>query len=410
MKIIIDGSNVVRVLGKDHPNISILTALLKHLSSQSIEFVVFLDAWLSSDIKRRNEDQYHELEQLILVYKTSIERGTGGQEADEPLLTFAQHNPTYVILTRDRYRKYWAKFPWLVNSPRLMPFNYVERAAQLLIPALALVVEVKSELPAAKPVGESDHNDLLDSKETDMPNLDNPFPGAQAAPRGAGQADIVFCLDRTGSMQPCIDAVKASIVRFVTQDLQSEGDINFRLRLIAYGDLVSVGTGVHEQDKNWLCSEFTDDVSKFGNDLKGVRAAGGGHDTAMESTLDAIYIASRSAWRTNVHRVIIVFTDEDTYPNLSSATASHAGQDGVNFVIQKLQELRHLSLFLVAPDCAAYKQINGAIRSAERQTQWLRLKTIGAGRIDTSKVDWTAFLAHIGKAVSTTASRVTPQF
>lgn len=153
-----------------------------------------------------------------------------------------------------------------------------------------------------------------------MVNSNTPFPGQQAAPRGAGMADIVFCLDRTGSMQPCIDAVKNSIVGFVQNDLQVAGKVDFRLRLIAYG-VVST-SGVHKQDKTWLCTVFTDDVKTFRADLDGVFAGGGGPGT-QESTLDAIYLAVKSPWRPKVHRAIIVFTDEDTYPDLSPSTASH---------------------------------------------------------------------------------------
>lgn len=412
MSIIIDGSNVVRVLGKDRPCVPILSTILRHFRNNGTAFTVFLDAWLISHLRSISEHHHRQLIQLIDEYGSSIERGTGGQEADEPLLTFANFNPEMLILSRDRYRKYWERFPWLKDHGRLIPFNYLEAAKQLVVPGLNFVLTIDLEETASRSevscLDVPSQSFAHKTGENSMINFNSPFPG-QTPPKRVGSADIVFCLDRTGSMQPCIDAVKNSIAQFVNSDLQTSGAVSFRVRLIAYGDLVST-TDTSKQDRVWLNTQFTDDIAKFSTELDAVVADGGGSDTDQESTLDAVYLAIKSPWRPKVHRAIIVFTDEDTYTNLSPLTVAHPGQDGVSFIIQQLQTLPHMKLFLVAPDRDAYQRISAAIRFADRQVQWMKLKETARGQIDTKRIDWPRFLTLIARDLSTTATAVQPSY
>src|ERR1700749_4002607 len=100
------------------------------------------------------------------------------------------------------------------------------------------------------------------------------------------QADIVFCIDATGSMDPCIESVKDGIYAFV-EGLQSAASVDFRLRLIAYRDR-------HDPDcgRPWHINDFTDSVEEFRSHLEEVAADGGGENP--ESTIDALYIAIHS--------------------------------------------------------------------------------------------------------------------
>ena len=50
------------------------------------------------------------------------------------------------------------------------------------------------------------------------------------------QADIVFCIDATASMQRCIDGVKQGLTNFI-EGIHSAATVDYRLRLIAFRDL-----------------------------------------------------------------------------------------------------------------------------------------------------------------------------
>src|SRR5207253_10259760 len=67
-------------------------------------------------------------------------------------------------------------------------------------------------------------------------------------PKAKGVVDIVFLLDATGSMQPCIDALKDNIAKFI--DSLTEGGPNNQLpvrdwrgRVVGYRDLPADGDG-----------------------------------------------------------------------------------------------------------------------------------------------------------------------
>lgn len=137
-----------------------------------------------------------------------------------------------------------------------------------------------------------------------------------------GVADIVFLLDISGSMQPCLDAVKASIGAFV-EALTHPGANNeipvtdWRIKICGYRDHVSDGP-------NWFVNApFSRDLTEIRAHLgaPAMAAAGGGDEP--ESLLDAVYtLATLSApspqeeatgdqWRPRGRavRALIFFTD-----------------------------------------------------------------------------------------------------
>ena len=181
------------------------------------------------------------------------------------------------------------------------------------------------------------------------------------------KADIVFCIDSTGSMNPCFEGVKENLSKFI-DGLQSEGNVDFRLKLIAYRDKHDPSCEVA-----WEYLDFTKSAETFKAKLSSLVADGGGG--AEESTLDAIYEATQSKWRkANTHKVIVVFTDADTHPTLHPSTYPFPVNNDVKAVIQELQTLGSSIFFFVGPKFETYQKIEQAAQDAERKKIFYFLK------------------------------------
>ena len=98
-----------------------------------------------------------------------------------------------------------------------------------------------------------------------------------------GIADVVVCIDVTGSMQPCIDGDKENVLKLV-EGFQANDNLSldWRVRLIAYRDL--------NEGERPIINSFTSDVSQFREQLNHLEASGGGDEP--ESTLDAIFMVT----------------------------------------------------------------------------------------------------------------------
>lgn len=128
-----------------------------------------------------------------------------------------------------------------------------------------------------------------------------------ASPRP--QADIVFVLDVTGSMQSQIDGLKAGIGTFA-RDLEA-AKVDGRFACVAFRDLT-----MPEPDPvtfpalrvlKFNGETFTGDAGTFRNEVGKQRASGGGDDP--ESSLEAIIEASKLDFRKGAVRTLILITD-----------------------------------------------------------------------------------------------------
>ena len=214
-------------------------------------------------------------------------------------------------------------------------------------------------------------------------------------------ADIVFCIDSTGSMIPCIKQIKEGLVTFV-HSVQSAAEVDFRIRLIAYRDLHDPSA---QNDRKWFAGEFTPSADIFQAELSAIVADGGGDHRGGESTLDALYMAVHSAWRSNVHKSIVVVTDDDTHPTLHPSTYNLPDNDSFR-VIQDLQTLANAMLFLVVPRCPLYQQMEQAMNFADRKVFAYYIPYDDSRYADLNALDWQPLLKMIGETISR-ASHVT---
>ncbi|MDR3217005.1 MAG: VWA domain-containing protein [Clostridiaceae bacterium] len=125
--------------------------------------------------------------------------------------------------------------------------------------------------------------------------------------------DVVFCIDGTGSMAPCIESVKNNAKRFYLdfseEMTRQNSDIDsMRVKVIVFRDYGFDGDD-SMQISNWF--ELPVDDSEFANYLTGVTANGGGD--APENGLEALYFAIKQDFLTgsNDRQVIVLFTDTD---------------------------------------------------------------------------------------------------
>lgn len=158
-------------------------------------------------------------------------------------------------------------------------------------------------------------------------------------------ADIVLCVDVTGSMQPCLDKLKASMQRFA-RDLETWREVpregirasvgDWRIRVVGFRDLEHQG-----RDPSMILDlPFVSTPQELAEQFKDprLRAAGGGGD-GPESTLDAVYLAAtRSPWRQkrDARRFIILFGDARPRPSLHPSTVEPGLPTNLEEVVQAL--------------------------------------------------------------------------
>lgn len=159
-----------------------------------------------------------------------------------------------------------------------------------------------------------------------------------------GIADIVFLVDVSGSMQPCIDALKANLATFI--GTLSAGGANqgpavadWRIKVVGYRDVDADGD-------QWLVdSPFVRGLDQVQTGLAALEAAGGGDEP--ESLLDALYKVAKlpvseegaedpNAWRDRhaARRFVVFFTDA-TFKTTMTIPEGRGGS--VDDVIRELQ-------------------------------------------------------------------------
>ena len=127
--------------------------------------------------------------------------------------------------------------------------------------------------------------------------------------------DIVFCIDGTGSMTPCIDAIKNNAKKFymdfvqkMTEEGSSVDELN--IKVITFRDYTEDGKEAMVQSE-WYDITAGDDV-EYEKHLNGIVADGGGDEP--ENGLEALFYAMTTDWNAKGDKdrqVIVLFTDAD---------------------------------------------------------------------------------------------------
>ena len=194
-----------------------------------------------------------------------------------------------------------------------------------------------------------------------------PIPQTRAKTKGV--ADMVFVIDISGSMAPCIDALRRNVEVFV--DSLSQGDANnaapvkdWRAKVVGYRDFETA----ESEGLPWIMDNaFVRDANSLKAQLATLQAAGGGDEP--ESLLDALYkVATMEAipkgsqtveagkwrYRSDAARVVIVFTDASFKETMSIPEAKGGSlQDVANVVMAN-----RIILSLFAPNFEGYDRLS----------------------------------------------------
>ncbi len=187
--------------------------------------------------------------------------------------------------------------------------------------------------------------------------------------------DVVFCIDGTGSMAPCIESVKANARRFHLEfvskmtDLGSEID-SMRVKVIVFRDYHDDGDQAMVESPFFELPTDTADFEKF---LADISANGGGD--GPENGLEALYYAMKSDFTTGAkdRQVIVLFTDAEALELRQRAAEAGYPADMVDetglvdmwaCVAQdpgfKLRE-RNKRLVMFAPEGTKYKELKSKL-------------------------------------------------
>jgi hypothetical protein len=184
-----------------------------------------------------------------------------------------------------------------------------------------------------------------------------------------GVADIVFVVDISGSMAPCIDALRQNIETFVGS--LSSGDANnaapvkdWRAKVVGYRDIEAAGS----EGLPWIVeNDFVRDPAELTSQLTALQANGGGDEP--ESLLDTLYkVATMEAspkgaqtaepgkwrYRSDAARVVVVFTDASFKETMSIPEAKGGSlQDVANVVMAN-----RIILSVFAPNFEGYDRLS----------------------------------------------------
>ena len=213
---------------------------------------------------------------------------------------------------------------------------------------------------------------------------------------GRNCADIVFCIDASGSMKPCIDAVRNNIEKLLEglkSDVQTNWDVRFDF--LAFHDSVegwhslqSVAAqqvelvdAIYKGGNNG--SFFTKDLSLFKSRLQQIVVKG------EEEQLLALDIAMDFPWRPSdgCHRVVVLLTDEP----VETGIFVDEQKKRIDALIQKVMDKR-IKLFIVAPESDGFYRLASADRCEYDDN--------GSEQGGLSNVDFSKMLTAIGKSVS----------
>lgn len=217
---------------------------------------------------------------------------------------------------------------------------------------------------------------------------------------GRNCADIVFCIDASGSMAPCLEAVRehvGKLLESLNSDAQVKWDVRFdfltfqettdgsHLYRTVRNDAVEMLEAIYQKPNPERF--FTRDLEEFRRRLFLSMPMG------EEMQLVALDVAMDFPWRSSneAHRVVVLLTDEPVETGLQVRMQT----DRIEKLIEKLMKKR-IKLFIVAPESDAFYRLSAADRCEYTD---LESENDGLRGVDFSKM-----LSTIGKSVSVSQS------
>ncbi|MBR1747934.1 MAG: VWA domain-containing protein [Clostridia bacterium] len=203
------------------------------------------------------------------------------------------------------------------------------------------------------------------------------------------KVDIIFCIDATGSMSPCIGKVKDNAKKFYRDCVDQLTNVygnnveELNIKVITFRDYLDDGDSAME------ISEWFDmtagDADKYEAYLNSIIADGGG-PSPEENGLEALYYAMTADWNAkgdNDRQVIVLFSDADALElkdsqrvGLPNYPTDMVDKDGLislwagirpDYMSQgdfKLKQ-RNKRLLMYAPDNTVYQKICGMLDQSQ---------------------------------------------
>ena len=150
----------------------------------------------------------------------------------------------------------------------------------------------------------------------------------------AKKADIVFCIDNSGSMSSCIEAVRNTVSVFVSsleKGVGGQSPVDWRIGLVDYSQ------------SEFLFMDLAKDTATFQNKLR-ENVSGG--DEFTPGAID--FAISNASWREGAQRVIVVFTDE---PLNGGSGGAHEFDDLLRKIVDS-----HIQIIYYGCPCEYYEK------------------------------------------------------
>lgn len=133
-------------------------------------------------------------------------------------------------------------------------------------------------------------------------------------------ADIIMCIDSTGSMTPCIDRVKSQALNFYKTFLEEMEESGrkvdkLRIKVIDFRDYGDTHAPAMTESRFFEFGADIDESAEFSAHVNSIQPLFGGDPP--ENALEAIALAMKSDWTTEGSKrrqVIVVFTDAPALP------------------------------------------------------------------------------------------------
>ncbi|MBK9262180.1 MAG: VWA domain-containing protein [Polyangiaceae bacterium] len=171
---------------------------------------------------------------------------------------------------------------------------------------------------------------------------------------GAGEIDLVFLVDETGSMGAYIEEVKRRLLEIIEAIRRAPLCRSLRLGLVSYRDHPP-------QDRSFASRvvPLTDDIASIKKGVERMQASGGGD--GPESVTDGLYDIVRLDWRPRAARVVVWVGDAPPHGVEPSGDAFPAGCPCGHHWYAQAENAREMGIVIHAVGCLpALREYRGA--------------------------------------------------